>query len=119
MTRTHLLNRLAGCGLAAVLAVLAGCKGPAAVVYPPDRGRPIDPASVAGFRQGSTTRAEAIQLLGEPTATATNPADGVSTLSWQHAHADAAGSSTTTVILKFGPDDKLIIKFLNQDRQSR
>jgi hypothetical protein len=119
VTTTHPLNRFTGWALAAVLAVLAGCKGPAAAVYPPDRGRPIDPASVAGFRQGSTTRAEAIQRLGEPTATASNPADGVSTLTWQHAHADAAGFSTTTLILKFGPDEKLIIKFLNQDRQSR
>jgi len=114
--RRGFAGKLAGLAL---IGALAACAPPAAVSYPADRGRRIDPASLAGFRQGSTTRAEAVQLLGEPTATASDPAEGTTTLTWQYAHADAAGATVVTAILKFGPDDKLIIKFLNQDTQSR
>ena len=105
--------------LAAVLLILAGCKAPAVRSYPADRGRPIDPASVAQFRQGVSTRAEAVQALGEPDGAVTSPAVGVSTLTWQYSHTDAAGSTTTTVIMKFGPDGKLLLKFLNQDSRNR
>ena len=101
------------------LLALAGCKAPVARSYPPDRGRRIDPASVAPFKQGVSTRAEAVQVLGEPAGTVTSPADGVSTLTWQYAHTDASGSTAITVIMKFGPDGKLLLKFLNQDSRSR
>ena len=118
MTPRQLPSPLKVSCIVALLA-LAGCQGPATRSYPPDRGRRIDPAEVAQFKQGVSTRAEAIQVLGEPAGAVTSPAEGVSTLTWLYAHTDAAGSTTLTVIMKFGPDDKLLLKFLNQDSRNR
>jgi hypothetical protein len=87
------------------------------VPAPVDRGRRIEPSVLEGFQRGVTTRAEAIQLLGEPTTRVSGPEPGGTTLTWDYLHVDAQGSIAITTVLKFGPDDKLWLKLVNQSRQ--
>lgn len=103
----------AGFGLAAAW---VGCAAPAAQPVI-DRGRRIDRAVLDSFQRGVTTRAEALELLGEPSKTSTHPEDGSTTCSWDYLHQDARGSIAIMTILKFGPDDKLQIKMVSQSSQ--
>ena len=110
-------NPLTVCAGLALAAVWVGCAAPA--VQPViDRGRKIDHAVLDGFLRGVTTRTEAIELLGEPSRTTTDAADGSTTCSWDYLHQDARVTIAILTILKFGPDDKLQIKMVSQNSQS-
>ena len=104
----------AGLGL---LALSGGCAAPAVQAAVVDSGSRIDPATLEGFQRGITTRAEAVRILGEPAALAGPAADGSTTLTWNYLHADAQGSLAITTVLKFGPDDRLELKLVNESRQ--
>jgi outer membrane protein assembly factor BamE (lipoprotein component of BamABCDE complex) len=101
-------------GLGLLAAV--GCVAPAPVAII-DRGQRIDHAVLEGFKQGLTTRAEVLALLGKPSTTAVNPEDGSLTCSWDYFHSDGAGSVAIMTILKFGRDDTLQIKMVSQSSQ--
>lgn len=100
------------------MALGAGCAKPAP---PPvvEQGHPIDRAMLEGFQRGVTTREEALARLGEPTTSATDPADGSTTLSWHYVHADAHRSTAVMVVLRFGSDDLLQLKAVSQNSQVR
>jgi hypothetical protein len=58
-----------------------------------------------------------VRLLGEPSTTTVNAADGSTTCCWDYVHSDAQGSTAIMTILKFGPDDLLQIKMVSQSSQ--
>ena len=113
MTGRTLLNGCAGLG---IMAAWMGCAAPV-VVATVERGHPIDRAVLEGLKRGVTTRTEALALLGEPSTTSANVAEGSTTLCWDYLHSDARGSVATMTILKFGPDDLLQIKMVSQSSQ--
>jgi outer membrane protein assembly factor BamE (lipoprotein component of BamABCDE complex) len=112
MSNRNFLTACAGLGL---LAPWIGCAAPA-VPQTVGRGRRIDHATLEGFQRGVTTRQEALRILGEPSKTSTT-ADGSTTCSWDYVHADAKGSTAIVTVLKFGPDDKLLLRMVNQSSQ--
>jgi hypothetical protein len=79
-----------------------------------ERGRRIDRATLETLQRGVTTRAEALERLGEPTTTVTDAGDGSVTGSWDFVHTDAHEATAIMTILKFGPDGRLLIKMVNQ-----
>ena len=61
------------------------------------------------LNQGSTTLAEAVALLGQPTRTAAAPGGAV--VEWVGTrHINTGGGTTTALKLTFGPDGKLVAK---------
>jgi len=106
-------NLLAGC---AACVLMAGCLAPKAVPVV-ERGRRIDRATLELCVRGVSTRAQVLELLGPPSTTSSNPMDGSITCSWDYFHSDARGSTAIMTILKFGPDDLLEIKLVNQNSQ--
>jgi outer membrane protein assembly factor BamE (lipoprotein component of BamABCDE complex) len=116
MTGRHLLTACAGLGL---LAAWVGCAAPAAPPQTLERGRKIDRATLEGFQRGVTTRKQALEILGPPARTSTDAQDGSTTCSWDYVHVDAQGSTAILTTLKFGPDDRLQIKMVNQSSHVR
>lgn len=114
MTGRYLLM---GLGSLAVLGV--HCAPPAAVVRPMEQGRPIDPEVIDGFQRGVTSRTEALRVLGEPASSSTDPQDGTTILTWTYRRVDAAGTTQTLAVLQFDLQDKLLVKAVSQDSQSR
>ena len=72
-----------------------------------------------GFQRGVTTRKQALEILGPPARTSTDAQDGSTTCSWDYVHVDAQGSTAILTTLKFGPDDRLQIKMVNQSSHVR
>lgn len=70
-------------------------------------GRKMDLSLVDRLQPGISTQADAVALLGQPTAVVK---DGqLTSLSWAYAHANAFGhAEVQTVTLTFGPDGKLV-----------
>jgi outer membrane protein assembly factor BamE (lipoprotein component of BamABCDE complex) len=100
----------AGLGLAAAWS----CARPAAPVPTVERGRWIDRSILDGFQRGITTRAEVVELLGNPSSTVTNAGDGSTTCSWDYYHSDAKGTFAIMTILTFSSDDTLQVKMVSQ-----
>jgi outer membrane protein assembly factor BamE (lipoprotein component of BamABCDE complex) len=110
---------LAACCAAAGLGLGLQCSRPAPAQAVVEEGHPIDRAALAGFQRGVTTRDEALDRLGEPTTTATDPADGSTTLSWHYVRKDAHGTTAVLAVLRFGPDGKLEMKAVSLNSQTR
>lgn len=106
-------NLLTAC---ACSALLAGCMAPRAVPVV-ERGVRIDRATLDLCVRGVSTRAEVLALLGPPSTTSSNPVDASITCSWNYFHSDAKGSTAIMTTLKFGEDDVLLIKLVNQNSQ--
>jgi len=109
------LTVFTGLGL---VAVAVGCAAPVQS-HLPDRGHRLDRETLDSFRRGVTTRAEAIERLGEPSRRAVSAEEGTTTLSWDYVHTDASGTLSILTVLKFGPDDKLLLKAVSQTNQNR
>jgi hypothetical protein len=99
-----------------MLGILA-CAAPAAAPLV-ERGRRIDHAVLEGLQRGVATRTEAIALFGEPTRS-TRAGDGSTTCFWDYVHVEGKVSTAVMTILKFGPDDTLLVKLASQNSQIR
>lgn len=72
-------------------------------------GTKIDPSAIETLKVGVTTKEDAIKMFGKPTGT-TISTEGT-LLHWAYAHASSFGNAeSSAVVLKFGPDGKLIGK---------
>lgn len=109
-------NLLLACLGLGTLAVGTGCSAPVAA-KPVDRGRPIDREAIDRFRRGFTTRAEALEQLGNPDSQRTNAEDGSTTLAWSYVHTDEGGTVSMLAVLQFDAHDRLLFKAVTQDRQ--
>lgn len=68
-------------------------------------GTNYDPAAVDRLQVGMT-RAQVVQLLGQPNQVITNP-DGSQRLIWVHSTGSMSGANARSVGLPFGPDGRL------------
>jgi outer membrane protein assembly factor BamE (lipoprotein component of BamABCDE complex) len=110
---------LGACCAVSLLVLAGGCSRPAAPPPVVEQGRPIDRAVLNGFQRGVTTREEALEQLGEPTTSATDPGDGSTTLSWHYVRQDAHGTTAILAVLRFGADDLLQMKAVSMNSTTR
>jgi hypothetical protein len=103
-----------------MLALGLGCAVPVAA---PQRsvelGRRLDPERLAAMQRGITTRTEAIASLGAPDQSRSDPQEGTTTLVWSYRRVEAHGSLAILTVLKFDAEDRLLVKAVSQDSQSR
>jgi hypothetical protein len=103
-----------------MVALGLGCAVPvAAPQRPVEQGHRLDPELLAAMQRGITTRTEALACLGAPDQTRSDPQEGTTTLVWTYRRVEAHGTLAILTVLKFDAEDKLLVKAVSQDSQSR
>jgi len=103
-----------------MLALGLGCAVPVAAPQRlVEQGHRLDPELLAAMQRGITTRTEALASLGEPDQTRSDPQEGTTTLIWSYRRVDAHGTLAILTVLKFDAEDRLLVKAVSQDSESR